>query len=60
MTEKVREQIMQVRESGIVNMCDCLGVQRAAFDMGLYELVNYIEENKNTYFHFILTGEIRS
>ena len=45
MTEKVREQIMQVRESGIVNMCDCLGVQRAAFDMGLYELVNYIEEN---------------
>ena len=60
MTEKVREQIMQVRESGIVNMCDCVGVQRAAFDLGFYELVNYIEENRNTYFHFILTGEALS
>lgn len=59
MTEKVREQIMQVRESGIVNMCDCVGVQRAAFDLGFYELVNYIEENRNTYFHFIITGEIQ-
>ena len=59
MTEKVREQIMQVRESGIVNMCDCVGVQRVAFDLGFYELVNYIEENRNTYFHFIITGEIQ-
>ena len=59
MTEKVREQIMQVRESGIVNMCDCVGVQRAAFDLGFYELVNYIEESRNTYFHFIITGEIQ-
>ena len=58
MTEKVREQIMRIRKSGIVNMCDCVGDQRAAFDLGFYELVNYIEENRNTYFHFIITGEI--
>ena len=31
MTEKIREQIFAVRDSGVANMCDTAAVQRAAF-----------------------------
>lgn len=57
MTEKVREQIMEVRDSGFCNMFSLNEVQRYAFDRGMYELVNYIEERRGEYCHFILTGE---
>ncbi len=56
MTEKIREQIFAVRDSGAANMCDTAAVQRAAFDRGFYELVLFIEENREEYWNFILTG----
>lgn len=59
MTDKIREQIMEVRASGKANMCDCNAVQVVANDMQFYELVIYIEEHREAYFHFILTGEIK-
>ena len=37
-------------------MCDMAAVQRAAFDRGFYELVLFIEENRESYWDFILTG----
>ena len=58
MTDKIREQIMEVRASGKANMCDCNAVQVVANEMQFYELVIYIEEHREAYFHFILTGEI--
>ena len=58
MSEKIREQIMEVRATGRANMLDIHAVQRIAFDSGFYELVNFIEENKADYIHFILTGEM--
>ena len=57
MNEKVFAQIMDIRESGRVNMFDVPGVQRMAFEMGFYELVCFIEENRAAYVRFILTGE---
>ena len=57
MTEKIREQISAVRDSGVANMCDTAAVQRAAFDRGFYELVLFIEENRESYWDFILTGK---
>ncbi len=57
MTEKVREQVLKIRDSGIVNMLAVNAVQRIAYERGFYELVNYIEENKKGYVHFIMTGE---
>ena len=57
MTEKIREQIFAVRDSGVANMCDMAAVQRAAFDRGFYELVLFIEENRDAYWEFILTGK---
>lgn len=56
LTEKIREQIFAVRDSGAANMCETAAVQRAAFDRGFYELVLFIEENRESYWDFILTG----
>ena len=57
MNEKVFSQIMDIRDSGQVNMFDIPGVQRMAFEMGFYELVCFIEEDRAAYVRFILTGE---
>ena len=56
-TEKIREQIFAVRDSGAVNMCDMAAVQRAAFDRDFYELVLFIEAHRDAYWEFILTGK---
>ena len=56
LTEKIKEQIFAVRDSGAANMCETAAVQRAAFDRGFYELVLFIEENREEYWNFILTG----
>ena len=57
MTEKIKEQILEIRNSAVVNMCEMAAVQRAAFDRGFYELVLFIEENRDAYWEFILTGK---
>ena len=57
MNETVFSQLMDIRDSGRVNMFDVPGVQRIAFEMGYYELVCFIEEDRATYVRFILTGE---
>ena len=57
MTEKIKEQILAVRDTGLTNMFDVNTVQRIAYDMGFYELVVYLEEHRREYTHFILTGE---
>ena len=59
MNEKVVSQIMDIRNSGQVNMFDVPSVQRMAFEMGFYELVCFIEEDRAAYVRFILTGEER-
>ena len=56
MTKEVRDAILKVRDSGRVNMLDVRTVQYIANEMGLYELVIYIEEHKREYANFILTG----
>ena len=57
MNEKVVSKIMDIRNSGQVNMFDVPSVQRMAFEMGFYELVCFIEEDRAAYVRFILTGE---
>ena len=57
MDEKIKEQILAIRETALTNMFDVVAVQRIANDMGFYELVVYLEENRKEYAHFILTGE---
>ena len=57
MSEKVKEQILAIRATGLTNMFDITAVQRIAFDAGYYELVNYLEDHRKEYVHFIFTGE---
>ena len=57
MSDKVREQILAVRTTGLTNMFDINAVQQIAFDSGYYELVNYLEDHRKKYVHFIFTGE---
>ena len=57
MTEKVKEQILAIRDIGETNMFDTAHVQRMAHDRGFYELVLFLEEHKKEYAHFILAGE---
>ena len=46
-----------MRDTGLTNMFDVNTVQRIANDMGFFELVVYLEDNRCEYTHFILTGE---
>ena len=57
MTEKIKRQILVIRDTGITNMFDTQAVQRIAYDMGFCKLVVYLEENRREYAHFLLTGK---
>ena len=57
MTEKVKEQILAIRNTGLTNMFDIPMVQRLAYERGYYELVCWMEEHRKEYAHFIMTGE---
>ena len=57
MSDEIFRQIMAIRDTGRVNMFDVPAVQRMAFEGGFYELVCFIEEHREAYIHFILTGE---
>lgn len=59
MTEKVKKQILAIRETGLTNMFDLNAVQRIAYDMDFFELVDFIEENKAAY-DSRSTGELES
>ena len=57
MTDRIREQIMAIRDFGGVNMLSLHEVQREAFERGFYDLIIFIEENRNAYVQFILYGD---
>ncbi len=57
MSETVKKQILAIRDTGLTNMFDTNAVQRIANDMGLYELVVFIDEHRKEYAQFIITGE---
>ena len=57
MTEKVKKQILAVRDTGLTNMFDVNTVQRIAHEMNFFELVVFLEEHRGQYIRFILTGE---
>lgn len=57
MTEKIKEQILAIRDTGRTNMLDSNMVQVIANEMNFFELVTFIEDHKEEYGKFILTGE---
>lgn len=57
MDEKIKNQILTIRDTGLTNMFDLSAVQRIADEMDFYELVTFLDEDKAKYVRFILTGE---
>ena len=57
MEQKIKEQILAIRDTGVTNMFDIGMVQRLAYERDFYELVLYLEDHRSEYAHFILTGE---
>ena len=57
MDERVKEQILAIRETGITNMFDVPMVQRLAFERDFYELMIFLEEHTREYVHFIMYGD---
>lgn len=57
MNDKIKEQILTIRNTGFTNMFDVNTVQRIAYEMDFYELVNFLEEDKKAYVNFILYGK---
>ena len=57
MTEKIKDQILKIRDTGLTNMFDTTAVQRLAFEREFFELVMFIEEHKKEYLRFIIYGD---
>ncbi|NBK22032.1 MAG: DUF5049 domain-containing protein [Spirochaetia bacterium] len=58
MTDRIKEQILRIRESGLTGMFNIGAVQWIASQMGFSELAAYLESSDaGEYTHFILTGK---
>ncbi|MDU6181203.1 MAG: DUF5049 domain-containing protein [Anaerococcus vaginalis] len=57
MNDKIKEQILTIRETGLANMFDIRAVQRIAYEMDFYELVDFLETDRKAYVDFILYGK---
>lgn len=57
MNDKIKEQILTIRKTGITNMFDIRAVQRIAYEMDFYELVDFLETDRKAYVDFILYGK---
>lgn len=57
LTEEIKSQILEIRADGQTNMFDITTVQRFAYEKGFFALVNFIEDDRAAYVHFILCGE---
>ena len=57
MDEKVKEQILAIRDTGLTNMFDVTAVQRLAYERDFYELDLYLEDYRKEYVNFILHGD---
>lgn len=54
---KIKNQILDIRQTGLTNMFDIGKVLEIAKVMEFDELEEYIPEHKAEYVNFILTGE---
>ena len=57
MTDKIKKQIIAIRDTGLTNMFDVIAGQRIADEMEFYELFIFLEEEKAKYVKFILNGD---
>ena len=58
-TDDIKEQILEVRDTGRTNMFMFSSVQRIAYEMELFDLALFLEdrENRKAYVEFIMNGK---
>ena len=59
MDEKIKEQILSIRDTAKTNMFDTRMVQRLAYEAGYHELVLFIQDNVIDYVNFIAHGDTK-
>ena len=57
MTERIKEQIEAIRQSGETNMLDVKMVQWLANRDNYFELIIYLEEHRKEYLNYLFTAE---
>jgi len=57
MTDKIKEQLMVIRDSGLCNLFDVPCVRKIADGLGFIELIDFIDNNRRAYSLFILYGD---
>lgn len=57
MTDKIKCQILAIRDTGVTNMLDIPKVRHVALLMEFDELVEYLDQNRKAYATFILYGD---
>ena len=58
MTETVKQQIEEIRQSGETNMLDVNMVQWTADRKNYFELVIYLEEHRKEYVNYLFTSAL--
>lgn len=56
LTDRIKDQILKVRDTGKSNMFDIPAVQRIAYDLECFDLVIFLEDHRKEYVDFIMTG----
>lgn len=57
MTDEIKKQILDIRDTGRTNMFDANMVQMIAYELGFLELVEFLKRHRREYVHFIISGD---
>ncbi len=55
--DRIRQQVLQIRNTGEVNMSDVENVKRLAYYYNCHDLVDYLTTDRASYVNLILTGK---
>ena len=55
--DRIRQQVLQIRNTGEVNMFDIENVKRLAYYYDCHDLVDYLTTDRASYVNLILTGK---
>ena len=55
--DRIRQQVLQIRNTGEVNMFDIENVKRLAYYYNCHDLVDYLTTDRASYVNLILTGK---
>ena len=55
--DRIRQQVLQIRNTGEVNMFDVENVTRLAYYYNCHDLIDYLTTDRASYVNLILTGK---